>query len=57
MSNADLIQFRQYANEALRWAIQSENEKETQALIELARTWTQAAADYPLEHGTPVMSP
>ncbi len=57
MSNADLIQFRQYANEALRWAIQSKNEKETQALIELARTWTQAAADCPPEHGTPVMSP
>ncbi len=57
MSNADLIQFRQYAKEALRWAIQSENEEETQALIELARTWTQAAADCPPEDETPVMSP
>jgi hypothetical protein len=41
MSKAD--QFRQYAEEAMRWACQSKNEKEKQALIELARTWTQAA--------------
>jgi phage gp46-like protein len=27
MSDADLIQFRQYADEALRWAVQSNNEK------------------------------
>ena len=52
MSNADLSQFRQYADEALRWAVQSKNEKETQALIELARAWTQAAANSPPEHRT-----
>ena len=51
MSNADLSQFRQYADEALRWAVQSKNEKETQALIELARAWTQAAANSPPERG------
>ena len=41
MSKAD--QFRQYAEEAMRWAYQSRTEKNKQALIELARTWTQAA--------------
>ena len=41
MSTAD--QFRQYAEEAMRWAYQSSTEKNKQALIELARTWTQAA--------------
>ena len=41
MSKAD--QFREYAEEAMRWARQSKTEKERQALIELACTWTQAA--------------
>ena len=41
MSKAD--QFRQYAEEAMRWACQSKTEKERQAYIELPRTWTQAA--------------
>jgi len=41
MSKAD--EFRQYAAEALRWASTSTTEKEKKALIELARTWTQAA--------------
>ena len=41
MSNAE--QFRQYAEEAMRWACQSKTEKEKRALIELACTWTQAA--------------
>jgi hypothetical protein len=41
MSTAVL--FRQYAEEALRQAVQSKNEKEKLALIELMRTWTQAA--------------
>ena len=36
-------QFRGYAEEAMRWARQSKTEKERQALIELACTWTQAA--------------
>jgi hypothetical protein len=42
MSKAD--EFRQYANEAMRWANRSKNEKEKLALIELARTWMQAAS-------------
>jgi hypothetical protein len=38
-------QFRQYAEEAMRWVRQSKTESEKQVLIELARTWTQAAAE------------
>jgi hypothetical protein len=41
MSETD--QFRQYAEEAMRWVRQSKTESEKQVLIELARTWTQAA--------------
>jgi hypothetical protein len=40
MSKAD--QFQQYAEEAMRWARQAKTEKEKQAYIDLARTWTQA---------------
>jgi hypothetical protein len=42
---SEATQFRQYADEALRWAIQSKNAKERTALIGLARIWTQAAAE------------
>jgi hypothetical protein len=41
MSESD--QFRQYAEEALLWVAQSKTEKEKQLLLELARTWTEAA--------------
>jgi hypothetical protein len=41
MSEAN--QFRQYAEEALRWAVKSTTEKERLSLMELARTWTEAA--------------
>jgi hypothetical protein len=41
MSEAN--QFRQYAEEALRGAVKSTTEKERLSLMELARTWTQAA--------------
>jgi hypothetical protein len=41
MSTVDI--FRHYAEEALREAVQSKNEKEQLALIELVRIWTQAA--------------
>jgi hypothetical protein len=34
--------FRRYAEEALREAVQSKNETEQLALIELVRIWTQA---------------
>ena len=42
MSKAE--EFRQYAEEAVRWARKSRTEQEKQALMDLARTWTQAAA-------------
>jgi hypothetical protein len=41
MSESD--QFRQYADEALRWVAQSKIEEEKRLLLELARTWTAAA--------------
>jgi hypothetical protein len=41
MSESD--QFRQYAEEALLWVAQSKTEKEKQLLLELVRTWTEAA--------------
>jgi hypothetical protein len=41
MSMAD--EFWQYAEEALRGAERSETSEEKQALIGLARTWTEAA--------------
>ena len=41
MSKAD--QFREYAEEAMQWARRSKTENEKQALVELVRTWTQAA--------------
>ena len=41
MSKAE--EFRQYAEEAVRWARKSKTEQEKQALMDLARTWTQAA--------------
>jgi hypothetical protein len=41
MSKTD--QFQQYAEEAMHWACRAKTEKEKQAYIDLARTWTQAA--------------
>jgi hypothetical protein len=41
MSESD--QFRQYAEEALLWAAQSKTEAEKRLLLELVRTWRQAA--------------
>jgi hypothetical protein len=40
MSESD--QFRQYAEEALLWVAQSKTEEE-RLLLELVRTWTEAA--------------
>jgi hypothetical protein len=40
---SETSQFRQYAEEALRWADQSTTEKEKRTLIELACIWAQAA--------------
>jgi hypothetical protein len=43
MSKAD--ECRQHAEEAMRCAAQSKNATERDALIELVRTWIQAAAN------------
>jgi len=55
MSKAD--QFRQYADEAMRWARQSKTENEKQVLTELARTWMQAAMHserFSVTHSPPI---
>jgi len=36
-------EFRQYAEEALRWADQTKSAEEREAYIDLACTWAQAA--------------
>jgi hypothetical protein len=43
MSESD--QFRQYAEEAMRWATESKTGTEEHTLIELACIWAQAAAE------------
>jgi hypothetical protein len=43
MSESD--QFRQYAEEAMRWAAESKTETKEHTLIELACMWAQAAAE------------
>jgi hypothetical protein len=45
---SEASEFQQYADEALRRALKSRTDKEKLPLIELARTWTQAA--YAIEH-------
>jgi hypothetical protein len=40
---SETSQFRQYADEAMSCAIQSKTDKEKATLVELARTWMQAA--------------
>jgi hypothetical protein len=41
---SEASQFRQLANEALRWAAKATREKERRSLMQLARTWAEAAA-------------
>jgi hypothetical protein len=40
----DVVDFRQYAKEALRAATETRNKNEVEALVELACTWARAAA-------------
>jgi hypothetical protein len=42
MTKAD--EFREYAEEALQWSRHSTTKEEKKALLDLAVTWTQAAA-------------
>jgi hypothetical protein len=37
-------EFRVYSDEAMRWARLANNERDQRALMELARTWAEAAA-------------
>jgi hypothetical protein len=43
MSETDKDKFWQYANEAVLAACHAESDDEKQGLLDLARTWTQAA--------------
>ena len=43
MSEAEM--FRQYAEEAMRWASESNTEQEKRALVGLVCTWTLAAPE------------
>jgi hypothetical protein len=51
---SEASEFRKYAEEALRWALKSTTEKERLSLMELARTWAQAAnaSEHPMPMGT-----
>jgi hypothetical protein len=35
-------EFREFAQECLRWAGETKSERHRQVLLEMARTWTQA---------------
>jgi hypothetical protein len=41
---SEASQFRQYADDALRWAAKAATEKERRSLMRLARSWAEAAA-------------
>jgi hypothetical protein len=38
-------EFREFAQECLRWAGESKSERHRQVLLEMARTWLQAAVE------------
>jgi hypothetical protein len=40
---SEASQFREYADDALRWAAKATTEKERRSLMGLARTWAEAA--------------
>ena len=40
---ATVNEYRQFANECLRWAAEAETEDDRKAFLELARDWTLAA--------------
>ncbi len=51
-------EFREFAQECLRWAGETKSERHRQALLETARTWIQAALEVErglglIEEGTP----
>jgi len=38
-------EFREFAQECLRWAGETKSERHRQVLLEMARTWAQAALE------------
>ena len=40
---ATVSEYRQFANECLRWATEAETEEERNAFLQMARDWTLAA--------------
>lgn len=40
---ATVSEYKQYANECLRWATEAKTEEDRKALLDLARYWTLAA--------------
>ena len=57
MSDANLIQFRQYADEALRWGRPIQERKRGTGPGRACARLTQAAANSPPEHRTLCVSP
>jgi hypothetical protein len=53
-------EFREFAQECLRWAGDTKSERHRQVLLEMARTWIQAALELeasPIGAATPLPSP
>ncbi len=46
-------EFRDFAQECLRWAGETKSERHRQVLLEMARTWIQAAVE--VERGSGVI--
>jgi hypothetical protein len=54
-------EFREFAQECLRWAGETKSERHRQVLLEMARTWIQAALEVegglgPIAEATPLRS-
>jgi hypothetical protein len=54
-------EFREFAQECLRWAGETKSERHRQDLLEMARTWIQAALEVegglgPIAEATPLRS-
>jgi len=52
-------EFREFAHECLRWAGETKSERHRQVLLEMARTWIQAALEIEralglIDEGTPL---
>jgi len=48
-------EFREFAQECLRWAGETKSERHHQALLEMSRTWIQAALE--VERGRSISDP